>query len=85
MNLRLRQRPNPPSNFRIMSFTGGIGEIPGHQQGVQGAVALGLPVFKNPPPGGAREGNAADDALMVDQGNGFPVDEETRRAYTFYK
>ena len=41
---------------------------------MQGAEEPQLRRMNNTPQGGAIEGNAADDALMVDQGAPFPLD-----------
>jgi len=69
--------PNPPSNFHIISFTGCFGEIPDHLQAALDARRQGATTEaygNNTPQGGASEGNAADDALLVDLGAAFPID-----------
>ena len=48
---------------------------------MQGAEERRLRRMSNTPQGGAIEGNAADDALMVDQGGGLIIDTHGQLNY----
>jgi len=74
----------------IRTEISGLWNIPDHQKVLgarrRGATteAYGAIRRKHAPAeagGGAIEGNAADDALMVDQGNWFPVDRTNSLCY----
>ena len=58
--------------------------IPDLQQGIRSKAPRSddWGVWSNTPQGGAIEGNAADDALMVVQGNLCKLDSLTQRAYS---
>jgi hypothetical protein len=60
---------NPPFNLGIRTEIGRLCSIPDHQQGIRCKAPRSddRGVWSNTPQGGAIEGNAADDALMVDQ------------------
>jgi len=62
--------PNPASNPAIKIKISRLWGIPEHQQDIRCKAPRSddRGVWSNTPQGGAIEGNAADDVLMVDQG-----------------
>ena len=68
--LRREHVQNPHPYLGIRTEIGSLWSIPGHQQGIRCKAPRSddRGVWSNTPQGGAIEGNAADDALMVDQG-----------------
>ena len=62
--------PNPPPKFEEASQSKRIDGFPDHQEGsdARRRGATTEAVYCNTLEGGAREGNAADETLMVDQG-----------------
>jgi hypothetical protein len=61
---------NPPFNSVIRNEINGLWSIADHQQGIRCKAPRSdhCGVWGNTPQGGVIEGNASDDALMVDQG-----------------
>jgi len=61
---------NPPPNLGIKTEISRLWTIPDHQEGIRCKAPRSdnWGVWSNTPQGGAIEGNAADDAFMVDQG-----------------
>jgi len=67
---------NPPSDSRIRLNAAPLDGIPDHRQegGCKAPRSDDWGVCSHKPQGGTSEGNAADDALMVDRGSSFLVD-----------